>query len=819
MPDAMVRDTQQWLNTTYGGHAQWRRVSEDGFTGWGTMFALIRGLQIELGITSLSDNFGSGTASAFTSQIGSVSSTTTNRNVIRLTQGALWCKGYLGGYTWFSYDAVVTSSVQKVTADMGLIASSSVSVKVLKSLMSMDAYVLLAGGTEEKRAVQRWLNGKYSHRSAFNILPCDGLFSRNTQQGIMYAIQYELNMTDSVANGNFGPSTKSGLRSNGNVSQGSTDTTKNWVRLFQGSLRLNGYSSPFSGTFDPSTRGATISFQQYAELPTHGSGDYRTWASLLISTGDETRPGMASDMATQLNAGLCVELYKAGYRTVGRYLTVKSKRYLPGELQAIFDAGLETFPILQEDGTSLGYFNKEIGQGHAQQAARRLRQLGFPAGTTVFFAVDFDATDDTISAAIIPYFQGVREYLSRTRVAFKVGIYGTRNVCTRVINAGFADEAFIASMSWGWSGNLGYALPPKWSYDQIYNYALSGTSAHTANGKEMEIDKNVQSSRANPVGKLEILPTPLPYGGFDRFYWMITHLVVLAEITGAGFPVDLQTNTVLYYVQIKDSKYLADQFKLYLLEPTQQPQIAFYRSFPQWATDEESVVNETDFVSSFPVLGGTSAGTSHLAVTARGYMRYGRPTMSERTKATIADLGGWALDLASMWTEFTQDSSVAHPASSSATKAWYKRRIGVRDLNPDTQGYFSFDDLIGDIDGYIVGSLLSDDVSRRLDDVLREIRTKIVADVNWRYTAFYSQRFGSTWANAKAAAVDVFTSGNFTISGPVTFTMGGFDFLISRSQYGKPVYQPTAIHANAIGEAWADLVSGLAQSGASAAPQ
>lgn len=111
-------------------------------------------------------------------------------------------------------------------------------------------------------------------------------------------------------------------------------------------------------------------------------------------------------MSTQLNAGLCNALYSAGYRTVGRYLTVTSKRYLPGELKTIFDAGLETFPIMQEAGTSIGYFNKEIGEGHAQQAARRLRQLGFAAGTTVFFSVDFDATDDAISAAVIPYFQG-----------------------------------------------------------------------------------------------------------------------------------------------------------------------------------------------------------------------------------------------------------------------------------------------------------------------------------------------------------------------------------------------------------------------------
>ena len=61
-------------------------------------------------------------------------------------------------------------------------------------------------------------------------------------------------------------------------------------------------------------------------------------------------------------------------------------------------------------------------------------------------------------------------------------------------------------MSWGWSGNLGYPLPPAWSYDQIYNYPLGGTSSFTTNGQNMEIDKNVQSVRANPVGKFDIKP-------------------------------------------------------------------------------------------------------------------------------------------------------------------------------------------------------------------------------------------------------------------------------------------------------------------------
>lgn len=817
MFDVKVFETQEWLNSEYGSHGQWNHVVEDGYTGWGTMFGLIRGLQIELGITTLVDNFGPGTMSALISQIGSVSASTSNTNVVRLAQGALWCKGYIGGYTWGTYNSMVQSSVQDLTTNMGLTPSSAIAPKVLKSLMSMDAYTLLSGGTSEKRAVQQWLNGKYSHRADFSILPCDGLFSRNTQQGLMYAIQYEIGMADGVANGNFGPGTKSGLQTHANVSYGSTDYDKNWVRLFQGALRFNGYASPFSGSFHTDTQTPTEEFQQFAELPVHGSGDYRTWASLLVSTGDETRPGLASDMMTQLNAGLCAVVYSAGYRTVGRYLTVLGKRYLPGELKTIFDAGLETFPILQEQGTSLGYFNEEIGHGHAQQAARRLRQLGFPAGTTVFFAVDFDASDDGITAGVIPYFQGVKEHLERTRVPYTIGVYGTRNVCTRLINGGLAEEAFLASMSWGWSGNLGYPLPPTWSYDQIYNYPLPGTSGYTSNGLNMEIDKNVQSSQANPVGKFDILPTPLVGGAFDRFFWMVTHLTVLAEISGYGYDVYTQSHTVLYYIQGKDPSYLEAQFVAYLLPPSNPAQASFYNSFPGWATAQESVVNETDFISSFTVPGGTSAGTSHLAVTARGYLKYGRPGLSALATATVADLGGWTLDLVTLWNDFTADNTIAHPSTYTVTKNWFTNRLGVRDPNPSTQGRFSFDDLIGDIDGYLIGSLAHDDVNRHLDDVVREIRANIADDPLWRYSAFYSQRFNSNPTTAKAAATDVFTSGNLFVDTAVRFTFEGITLDVGPPYIGAGV-PPSTAELNAISDAWATLISAMATSGAAAAP-
>ena len=68
MTDQMVLKTQQWLNATFGNKTGFGSVEETGNTGWDTINALIRALQIELGITATANNFGTGTQTRFTNR-------------------------------------------------------------------------------------------------------------------------------------------------------------------------------------------------------------------------------------------------------------------------------------------------------------------------------------------------------------------------------------------------------------------------------------------------------------------------------------------------------------------------------------------------------------------------------------------------------------------------------------------------------------------------------------------------------------------------------------------------------------------------------
>ena len=90
--DPMVRATQIWLNRTYGNDDRFNIIPESvyGKTGWTTIYALIRALQIELGIQNTSNNFGPTTQSLYTPQ----SKDNVCKNIYGIIQGALWCKAH-----------------------------------------------------------------------------------------------------------------------------------------------------------------------------------------------------------------------------------------------------------------------------------------------------------------------------------------------------------------------------------------------------------------------------------------------------------------------------------------------------------------------------------------------------------------------------------------------------------------------------------------------------------------------------------------------------------------------------------------------------
>ncbi|WP_139416608.1 glycoside hydrolase domain-containing protein [Agromyces laixinhei] len=759
MSDPQVENAQTWLNNTFSGRAGYVDAPMNGETGWLTMYSAIRALQLELGITATSDNFGPGTLAALESQVGNVRAATaaTHPNIVGILQLALWCKGYWGGLIYEFWDEDVASSVNSVRLDAGLSAGQTVPPKLFKSLLTMDAYIVIGNGNSETRAVQKWMNGHYLDRADFQMIPCDGIFSRQVQQGLMYALQYEIGMADGVANGNFGPGTQQGIRDHGTASLGDTDGARKMIRLYQAALIFNGYTqAPFTGTFDAATRTQTTGFQQFVELPATGAANFSTWASLLVSTGDVNRPATACDTATPLTSVNVGSITGAGFQVVGRYINGFEKRITHDEPARIWANGRTWFPIYQEWNDTADQFSYSLGYEQGERIASRMRQLGIVTGNRVYLSVDFDATQDDIDAVVVPHFRGVRDALDSSKtVVYKLGVYGTRNVCAQLAAEGLTESSFVSDMSTGYSGNLGFPLPPNWAYDQILTIEVGSGDA------SIEVDKVVKSTRAQSLSSAQLRRTPRRFtsgqaSGFDEaFFWRVAGLAYLSDQVSPDtyMTQGIRDDMVLNWLQ-KPTYWIGggngelDEIWTHFYTP-RYPNL-FPQDAPEWAAFELAFAEFDARAGSemYPRPVDAQFGdTTHCAASTRGYTNWGVPAPGATFQ--VSDIGGWAGDLATFW----EDYEAARLASSGGVlnvRAWTAANLG------SGANSFGSGDLLADMAAFLWAKRLSNG-SGSVDEIARQMLCAIEDDPGWLAKQFMAERFGSR-ANLVAAAKSVFTS-------------------------------------------------------------
>ncbi|MDX7984313.1 DUF1906 domain-containing protein [Bacillus velezensis] len=505
--DEMVLETQQWLNETYKGRHGYNKVPENGKTGWDTIYGLTRALQIELGISEPADNFGPTTQRLFKPlKKQAPDSKPTNMNYI--LQGALWCKGFNpGGFSGVFYENT-ESAVKEFQKAAGLTKQDGiVTALIMKALLDMSAFRLVAGGDKRIRQIQQNLNRDYN--DYIGLMPCDGLYARDTNKALIYALQKEEGMSTSVANGFFGNGTTSLCPT---LTPG--DSRTGFVLIVQYALYCNGEAfdpGEFDGKYGVGVVSAVKAFQKFMCLPQTGYADMPTIKALLSSSGDTTRAASACDTATILTADTAKTLRENGYKIVGRYLTgnvrtssgLTSKALTSKELSTIFNAGLSVFPIYQDGGYESSYFVKDQGTRDAYSAASAARRLGFPSGTTIYFAVDFDAYDYEVTDKIIPYFQEIKSAFMKmqafsTAPKYEIGVYGPRNICIRTSEAGLTKYSFTANMSTGFSGNLGYPMPKNWAFDQFYEGTIGSGAGKVAIDKDGYSGKDSGVSSVHP---------------------------------------------------------------------------------------------------------------------------------------------------------------------------------------------------------------------------------------------------------------------------------------------------------------------------------
>ncbi|EST39492.1 hypothetical protein N566_01705 [Streptomycetaceae bacterium MP113-05] len=711
------------------------------------MYSLIMGLQHELGISPVVANFGPGTAAKF-AELGDIGfGWEENRNILRLLQFGLWGKGYWAvepeSEGWFT--GVTRAAVGEIRSDMGIGGEGVINVKVAECLFNMDAYVVVAGGSNKIRTIQQWLNRNYWTRSAGSIGPADGVYSRDVQKALMVALQYELGIAH--PNGNFGPGTKAGLqRASSTLSAGDSGIL---VSLFTAACVFNepvpieqGVRTTFKSTFDESAVEFVKLYQKFSYLKQNGKGDYDTWAQLLVSMGNPDRGVTASDTRYVIDDARAQWLYENDYRMVGRYLyspdPTYEKEILPGELETILAHDMQAFPIFQVHGRSVTEYNYTNGYQHALLAHEKAEGFGINRGTTIYFAVDYDATQPEIDAYVIPYFQGIVAGLASRGRKYVHGVYGSRNVCIDVTSKTFARYSFVSGMSWGFSGNLGFPLPANWAFNQIKEIAdipIDGTTIDLDNDVwRPDSDRGINS--LNDVG-----------GPADDFIAYVQELYDLAgsyDSDGRG-----RSQLVMEYIRHREYGNKGTMNELgwwYLIG-------SYDEGFVKYCNDRGMSVKKsfTDPYTQYPL------GVEHMMATANAQFLTAQP--DNKKGANGGDVGGWAGDLMTFWAGWrNSEEEYANPLDFAHAK------LAV----PGVASTFGFADLIEDADGYLLARAVRG--GKNIVDAVKDHYNG--GGGLSRFNDFFSQRWGSG-ADCKDSAHNALTALEGTLAAAQLYLVTG----------------------------------------------
>lgn len=632
--DEMVLRVQQWVNTAYSGKSGFIPAPEKGKTGWSTVYALTRALQIELGISQPMDNFGDGTASAYRNygelELGNIPTDDKARRIVMILQGACFCKGYHPGTFDGIFSEQTKRAVTSLQTDAGLpVRDGKVYDYIFKAFLVMDAYTLTGTGDPKVREIQRELNRLYY--TTAGVCPCDGHYQRNTNKALIYGIQTEQGIAPELQTGSVGPSTRALLPT---LVVGNSGI---FVRLFQFALYFNGYDvGTFDGIYGNGTKGTVMSFQEFTALDADGIAGKQTWLSVLISTGDTNRKGTACDCITEITPARGLALKEAGYETVGRYLVNVAgglnKKIQPGELENIFAAGLTVFPIYQTYGAAATYFNRRQGSADAVASYIAAEEYGFKEGTTIYFAVDFDVLGHEITNNILPYLSEIKSEFVSLGEKYKIGIYGPRAVGIRAHEGGYAEHSFVSGMSTGFSGNLGYPLPPNWSFDQISTITVgSGEGTIT-------IDNNIKSggdpgqSSVDSIRFPEGWEYPLSFAYIDSVRNEVSPVVDSGKNWFQKWIIEEAGGTLVedfYHRSARDSveRVIENDALITRMARKLQMRKSFIQTVLAW---ESSVENLLDFAKDMLVIEGAADDSStgpcqifaKTAIKARGWASY-----------------------------------------------------------------------------------------------------------------------------------------------------------------------------------------------------
>jgi hypothetical protein len=163
-------------------------------------------------------------------------------------------------------------------------------------------------------------------------------------------------------------------------------------------------------------------------------------------------PTDASDVLNELK-GIRLDFVARYYRDpASRWPTLSA-----GEVQRLSTLGLKIVTVWEWHSHDPAYFSYASGYSDALNAYRQAKTVAQPAGSAIYFAVDFNARGQDLQR-VDQYFRGIAAGFAAAgngRPEYNVGVYGSGAVCAAVKGARLARYSWLSG-SRAWEGSADY---------------------------------------------------------------------------------------------------------------------------------------------------------------------------------------------------------------------------------------------------------------------------------------------------------------------------------------------------------------------------
>ena len=174
---------------------------------------------------------------------------------------------------------------------------------------------------------------------------------------------------------------------------------------------------------------------------------------------------------------------------VARYYRDPASRWptlTASEVQRLSALGVKLVTLWEWHSRDPAYFSYASGYNDALNVYRQAKTVRQPAGSAIYFAVDFNARDAALQQ-VDQYFRGVAAGLVAAgggRPEYKIGVYGSGAVCAEVKAAGLAQYSWLSG-STAWDGTLSYT---GWNIQQAAQGARFGALSFNHDANEARDD-------------------------------------------------------------------------------------------------------------------------------------------------------------------------------------------------------------------------------------------------------------------------------------------------------------------------------------------